>query len=80
MYTIPIHNNPRGTTLPAARRRRLLALAAQYDFLVLADEVYQVGWGGRQGGRGGGLWGAGGREAGGREAGGQLHARAQPRG
>ncbi|PNW77726.1 hypothetical protein CHLRE_10g449020v5 [Chlamydomonas reinhardtii] len=42
VYTIPIHNNPRGTTLPAARRRRLLALAAQYDFLVLADEVYQL--------------------------------------
>ncbi|KAG2428752.1 hypothetical protein HXX76_011454 [Chlamydomonas incerta] len=42
VYTIPIHNNPRGTTLPAARRRRLLALAAEFDFLVLADEVYQL--------------------------------------
>lgn len=42
MYVIPIHNNPRGTTLTPARRRRLLQLAHQYDFYVLADEVYQV--------------------------------------
>jgi hypothetical protein len=42
LYTIPIHNNPRGVSLSEPRRRRLLALAEEFDFLVLADEVYQV--------------------------------------
>ncbi|GIL78622.1 hypothetical protein Vretimale_6221 [Volvox reticuliferus] len=42
VYTIPVHNNPRGTTLPPARRRHLMRLAAEYDFYVLADEVYQL--------------------------------------
>ncbi len=42
LYTIPIHHNPTGTTLTEARRARLIELAQQYDFLVLADEVYQM--------------------------------------
>ncbi|KAG2494585.1 hypothetical protein HYH03_007351 [Edaphochlamys debaryana] len=42
VYTIPVHNNPRGTTLPPHRRRHLLELAALYGFWVLADEVYQL--------------------------------------
>ncbi|GLC46903.1 hypothetical protein PLESTB_001282300 [Pleodorina starrii] len=42
VYTIPIHNNPRGATLPPDRRRTLMRLAAEYDFVVLADEVYQL--------------------------------------
>jgi len=41
-YTIPVHHNPTGTTLSAARRTRLLELAQQFDFLILADEVYQL--------------------------------------
>ncbi|GIL64967.1 hypothetical protein Vafri_18826 [Volvox africanus] len=42
VYTIPVHSNPRGTTLPPDRRRHLMRLAAEYDFYVLADEVYQL--------------------------------------
>jgi DNA-binding transcriptional MocR family regulator len=42
LYTIPIHHNPTGTTLTEPRRARLLELAQQFDFLILADEVYQL--------------------------------------
>jgi len=42
LYTIPIHHNPTGSTLTEARRTRLIELAQQFDFLILADEVYQL--------------------------------------
>jgi DNA-binding transcriptional MocR family regulator len=42
LYTIPIHHNPTGATLTEPRRPRLRELAQQYDFLILADEVYQL--------------------------------------
>ena len=42
LYTIPIHHNPTGTTLTETRRTHLIELAQQYNFLVLADEVYQL--------------------------------------
>jgi 2-aminoadipate transaminase len=42
LYTIPIHHNPTGTTLTETRRARLIELAQQFDFLILADEVYQL--------------------------------------
>jgi len=42
LYTIPIHHNPTGTTLTETRRARLIGLAQQFDFLILADEVYQL--------------------------------------
>ncbi|EFJ42123.1 hypothetical protein VOLCADRAFT_97893 [Volvox carteri f. nagariensis] len=42
VYTIPVHNNPRGTCMAPHRRRHLMRLAAEYDFYVLADEVYQA--------------------------------------
>jgi DNA-binding transcriptional MocR family regulator len=42
LYTIPIHHNPSGTTLPESRRTRLIELAQQHDFLIFADEVYQL--------------------------------------
>jgi len=42
LYTIPIHHNPTGSTLIEPRRARLLELAQQFDFLILADEVYQL--------------------------------------
>ncbi len=42
VYTIPTFQNPTGTTLPADRRQRLLELSQQHDFLILADEVYQL--------------------------------------
>jgi len=42
LYTIPIHHNPTGATLTEPRRIRLMELAQQFDFLILADEVYQL--------------------------------------
>lgn len=42
LYTIPAHQNPSGRTLTEARRARLIELSQQFDFLILADEVYQL--------------------------------------
>ena len=42
LYTIPTYQNPNGSVLPLARRRHLIELARRYDFIVLADEVYQL--------------------------------------
>src|SRR5512138_2001765 len=42
LYTIPIHHNPAGVTLTETRRLRLLELAQQHGFFILADEVYQL--------------------------------------
>eukprot|EP00775_Hariotina_reticulata_P011823 gene11823-11967_t len=42
LYIIPVHNNPAGTTLPLAKRQKLLQLAHEYNFIILADEVYQL--------------------------------------
>lgn len=42
LYTIPAFHNPTGVTLSAARRERLIALSEQHDFLIVADEVYQL--------------------------------------
>lgn len=42
LYTIPIHHNPAGVTLTEMRRVRLLELAQQHGFFILADEVYQL--------------------------------------
>ena len=41
-YTIPVHHNPTGITLTEARRTRLIELAQQHDFIIVADEVYQL--------------------------------------
>ena len=41
LYVIPVFQNPSGHTLPQERRERLLSLSKEYDFLLLADEVYQ---------------------------------------
>lgn len=40
VYTIPTFQNPTGYTMPLRRRQRLVELAQQHDFLVVADEVY----------------------------------------
>lgn len=40
LYTIPNFQNPTGTSLPRARRERLLELAAAYDFVILEDDAY----------------------------------------
>ena len=42
VYTIPAHQNPSGVTLSRARRDHLVALAAAHDFVIVADEVYQL--------------------------------------
>ncbi|MBL6983103.1 MAG: PLP-dependent aminotransferase family protein [Anaerolineales bacterium] len=41
IYTIPTFQNPSGRTLSQGRRQRLVELAQEYDFLIVADEVYQ---------------------------------------
>ncbi|MDO9108894.1 MAG: PLP-dependent aminotransferase family protein [Coriobacteriia bacterium] len=40
IYTIPNFQNPRGVTLSAPRRRRLLELAREYDVPVIEDDPY----------------------------------------
>lgn len=41
VYVIPTFQNPGGRTLTQERREKLVALAQEYNFLILADEVYQ---------------------------------------
>ncbi len=40
IYVVPTFQNPRGTTLPLARRARIAQLAAAYDVTVLEDDPY----------------------------------------
>ena len=42
LYTIPSYQNPGGQCLPLARRKRLVELALEHNFLLVADEVYQL--------------------------------------
>jgi 2-aminoadipate transaminase len=44
IYTISAFQNPTGVTLPLERRIHLLALACQYDAIVLDDEAYRDLW------------------------------------
>ncbi len=39
-YTIPNFHNPAGATMSEDRRRRLLELAAEYDFMLIEDDAY----------------------------------------
>lgn len=41
LYVIPSFQNPSGVTLAAERRQPLLELAAQYDLLIVEDDVYR---------------------------------------
>jgi len=41
LYTIPTFHNPASVSLSPKRRKRLVNLAQEHDFLVLADEVYR---------------------------------------
>lgn len=41
VYTIPDFHNPTGVTLSAARRIRLVELAQQFGFVIVADSPYQ---------------------------------------
>jgi len=40
LYTIPNFQNPGGVTMAPARRKRLLELSEEYDFLVVEDDPY----------------------------------------
>lgn len=40
LYTIPNFQNPGGVTMSMPRRKRLLELAKEYDFLVVEDDPY----------------------------------------
>jgi 2-aminoadipate transaminase len=44
LYTIPSYHNPGGQNMSSGRRSRLVALSRECDFLVVADEVYQLLW------------------------------------
>jgi DNA-binding transcriptional MocR family regulator len=42
LYTIPSYHNPGGQCTSAARRQQIVYLAIEHDFLIVADEVYQL--------------------------------------
>jgi 2-aminoadipate transaminase len=42
LYTIPSYHNPGGQCTTGERRKRVVELAEEHDFLVVADEVYQL--------------------------------------
>ena len=44
LYTIPSFHNPGGQSMSVARRERLAELSREHDFLIAADEVYQLLW------------------------------------
>jgi 2-aminoadipate transaminase len=41
LYTVPDFHNPAGVTMSLARRKHLIELANQYDFVVLEDSPYR---------------------------------------
>lgn len=40
LYLCPVHSNPTGNTLSAHDRAKLVALAIEFQFFIVADEVY----------------------------------------
>lgn len=42
LYTIPSYHNPGGQCTSESRRREIVELAEKHDFLIVADEVYQL--------------------------------------
>ncbi|MEY9869672.1 2-aminoadipate transaminase [Peribacillus sp. B2I2] len=40
LYTIPTFQNPTGTTMTTERRKHLLELSIEFDFLILEDDAY----------------------------------------
>lgn len=42
VYVIPTGQNPTGSSMPTERRRQLVELARKHEFLVLADDAYQL--------------------------------------
>ncbi|CAN5644486.1 PLP-dependent aminotransferase family protein [soil metagenome] len=44
LYHAPTFNNPLGTLMPEADRRRLLAVAAEHDLMIFEDHAYGALW------------------------------------
>lgn len=44
IYCIPTHQNPAGSTLPLARREKVVELARRYNTLILEDDAYGELW------------------------------------
>ena len=42
LYTVPTCQNPTGVTLSMERRKRLLELASEHDFLIIEDDPYSL--------------------------------------
>lgn len=42
VYTVPVHHNPSGHTMSDAKREKLISLAKEHDFKIIADEAYQL--------------------------------------
>ena len=42
LYTIPSYHNPGGQCTTKSRREQIVELANEHDFLIVADEVYQL--------------------------------------
>ena len=42
LYTIPSFHNPSGCSMSESRRRELVELSKAHDFIIVADEVYQL--------------------------------------
>lgn len=42
LYTIPSYHNPSGQCTTEVRRQEIVELAKQHEFLIVADEVYQL--------------------------------------
>ena len=42
VYTIPTFQNPTGVTLSHSRRKQLVELSREHDFIIIADEVYHL--------------------------------------
>jgi len=42
VYTVPVHHNPTGYTMSNAKREKLVALAREHNFIIVADEAYQL--------------------------------------
>jgi len=42
VYTVPVHHNPTGATMSNAKRTKLMAMAKEHNFIVCADEAYQL--------------------------------------
>ncbi len=48
LYLIPTHQNPAGSTLPLARRERLLELAREHRVMLMEDDAYGELWFGEE--------------------------------